>query len=167
VVHLTPSRHRVLGGCGKWGVKAVEEIPARSFVCTVAGQLVLAGDLAGDLGDKVQDGRSVLLHRVRDWTEQSQGGAQRGGGSSDDSNGDEVPRGRQKVPRLAGGLQERFVDQRRYANISRYIRCAKRPEDTNLVRVAVHTVNQDPDAPVLALFAAETIPAGTELLRHR
>ncbi|CAN0539643.1 unnamed protein product, partial [Ectocarpus sp. 8 AP-2014] len=38
VLYLGSSRRRVLEGCGKWGVTAVREIPARSFVCTVAGQ---------------------------------------------------------------------------------------------------------------------------------
>lgn len=49
----------------------------------------------------------------------------------------------------------------------RYIRCAKSEKDVNLVRVAVHTKNQDPDAPVLALFAVRNIREGTELLRIR
>ena len=49
----------------------------------------------------------------------------------------------------------------------RYIRCAKSEKDVNLVRVAVHTKNQDPDAPVLALFAVRNIREGTELLRSR
>ena len=49
----------------------------------------------------------------------------------------------------------------------RYIRCAKNEKDVNLVRVAVHTKHQDPDAPVLALFAIRDIREGTELLRSR
>lgn len=47
----------------------------------------------------------------------------------------------------------------------RYIRCARREEDVNLLRVAVHTVNQDPTAPVLALFACANIAKGNELVR--
>lgn len=49
----------------------------------------------------------------------------------------------------------------------RYIRCAKHEKDVNLVRVAVHTKNQDPNAPVLALFAVRNIKPGAELLRSR
>ena len=55
----------------------------------------------------------------------------------------------------------------RVAAWPRYIRCAKNVKDVNLVRVAVHTKNQDPDAPVLALFAVRDIKQGTELLRSR
>lgn len=39
VTYLGAKANSVREGCGKWGVVAVEEIPARSFVCTVAGQV--------------------------------------------------------------------------------------------------------------------------------
>eukprot|EP00752_Nemacystus_decipiens_P011073 g9837.t1 len=168
VMYLGIKASSVREGCGKWGVVAVEEIPARSFVCTVAGQLVLARDLDGSLDDRGQHSTSVLVHRVRDWTEWrgrriGGGGGRRGGGGAGAGGG--PSRTLPGVPQLAGGPQERFLDQRRYANISRYIRCAKSEKDVNLVRVAVHTQHQDPDAPVLALFAVKTIREGTELLR--
>ena len=38
-MYLGVKASSVREGCGKWGVVAVEEIPARSFVCTVAGQV--------------------------------------------------------------------------------------------------------------------------------
>lgn len=41
VAYLGPSR-RLLDGCDKkWGVRAAEDIPVGSFVCTVAGQVRL------------------------------------------------------------------------------------------------------------------------------
>jgi len=221
---------------------------ARCHRCTCdAAQLVLAGDMEGSLDDKRQHSTSVLVHRVRDWTEWNT--EKYGGGGVAPARAQ-----RRQIPPLAGGSQERFVDQRRYANISRcacfrvvtpallaaylpvcvsyrqyllcfvgemgqvapgpscgrsvlvcdviqlhhaqlkalstclvfvcfahslahelvwscryirYIRCAKYEKDVNLVRVAVHTKNQDPNAPVLGLFAVRNIKQGTELLRSR
>lgn len=89
-------------------------------------QLVLAGDMDGSLDERGQHSTSVLVHRVRDWTEWSArrtGGS--GGGSGDGGGpgggGGGPSRTLPGVPPLAGGPQERFVDQRRYANISRCV----------------------------------------------
>lgn len=65
-------------------------------------------------------------------------------------------------------LRTKCVDVGRpLAETSRYIRCARRGDDANLLGVAVHMADQDPTAPVLAFFAGTDIAEGTELVRKR
>ena len=78
---------------------------------------MLAGDMDGGVDDQGQHSTSVLVHRVRDWTEWN---TEKYGGANGSS-------GAQQIPPLAGGSQERFVDQRRYANISRCVSPAFTP----------------------------------------
>lgn len=90
----------------------------------ITPQLVLAGDMDGGLDDRGQHATSVLVHRVRDWTERTAkraGGNSHGGGEGGGGDSSHVHPG---VPPLTGGPQERFVDQRRYANVSRCVLCS-------------------------------------------
>ena len=82
-----------------------------SLVRCDAEQLVLAGDMDGGVDDQGQHSTSVLVHRVRDWTEWN----------TEEYGGASGPSRAQQIPPLAGGSRERFVDQRRYANISRCV----------------------------------------------
>lgn len=96
--------------------------PVRAPPARTHTQLVIAGDLDGSLDDRGRHS-SVLVHRVRDWTEwnarrAAAGGNVGGGGGGAGGDPSRAPPG---VPPLAGGAQERFVDQRRYANISRCV----------------------------------------------
>eukprot|EP00904_Undaria_pinnatifida_P009797 jgi/Undpi1/5948/HiC_scaffold_2.g01222.m1 len=146
VAYLGPSR-RLLEGCDKkWGLRAGEDITIGTFVCTIAGQLVLASE-ASDSVDGEGQPSNVLVHKLGVPPAQNEAGG--GVGAA--------------APPTRGLL----LDQRRYANISRYIRCAARKEDSNLLQVSVYTTHQDPNAPVLALFAGTNIAEGTELLRSR
>lgn len=59
------------------------------------------------------------------------------------------------------------VDARAVGNVARFIRPAdpSKGEKPNLLKQAVFTTSRNPYAPRLAFFAAEDIPAGSELLR--
>ncbi|CAM9792519.1 unnamed protein product [Sphacelaria rigidula] len=173
--------------CGPWGVEAAEDIPKRGFVCTVAGQVRIFRSLnVVAIGQGCESGAGLLVRRLphglsreteprrristyrsiyernkmkkRDENEKENAKGEERNGDNEQS-----PRP-SHLPPLGDVDRELVVDQRRYANISRYLRRARTEAGSNLLRVAVHTANQDPSAPVLALFAADVIPKGTELL---
>lgn len=152
-------------------------------VLSVLRQLVLAGDMVDSVDQQGQHSTSVLVHRVRDWTEREfrhthhHGGSSNGRGvdsgssttgtsSSSSSNGSSSSVGggssmfrvQPTHPPLAGGPQERFVDQRRYANISRCDPCA-----CSVGEDGVSALERVPCGPCLPLSSTFGAPYPTRL----